>query len=132
MCVPLLDVLWRPPREEKEHTKKFSKMISVNVKSLGSMLLAEPHVTVMFSCRTLTRSARVCCRTLQVAELKALNFEKDSLAEPCHVGSFRICPRLESERSHMEHLSVKSPALILSKNSGVSLAKNRPKSAKIG
>ena len=29
-------------------------------------------------------------------------------------------------------LSVKSPALILSKNSGVSLAKNQLKSAKIG
>ena len=48
----------------------------------------------MFSCRTLTRSAIVSCRTLQIAEPKALNLEKDYLAEPWNSGSFRICPIL--------------------------------------
>ena len=57
-------------------------MISLNAKNLESVLLAQHHVAVMFSCRTLTRSEKVCCRTLQVAERKALNLEKDYLAEP--------------------------------------------------
>ena len=60
--------------------------------SLESALLAELHVAVMFSCRTLTRSAMVSCRTLQLAEPKALNLEEDYLAEPWNAGSFRKCP----------------------------------------
>ena len=60
--------------------KRFSKMISLHTKNLESALLAEPHVAVMFS-----------CRTLQIAEPKALNLEKDYLAEPWNAGSFRIC-----------------------------------------
>ena len=64
----------------------------LNAKNLKSVLLAEPHVAVMFSCRTLTRSAKVSCRTLKIAELKALNSEKDYLAEPQNAGSFRKCP----------------------------------------
>ena len=63
-------------------------MVSLHAKDLESALLAEPHVAVMFSCRTLTRSAKVSCRTLQIAEPKALNLEKDYLAEPWNVGSF--------------------------------------------
>ena len=68
--------------------KKFSKIISLNVKNLESVLLAEPYVDVMFSCRTLTCSAKVCCRTLQIAVPKALHVEKDYPAEPANVGSF--------------------------------------------
>ena len=67
-------------------------MISLNAKNLESALLAEPHVAVMFSCRTLTRSANVSCRSLQIAEPKALKLEKAYLAEPWNAGSFRICP----------------------------------------
>ena len=51
----------------KDH-KRFGKMISPNAKNLESVLLAEPHVAVMFSFRTLTRSAKGSCRTLQIAE----------------------------------------------------------------
>ena len=47
----------------------------------------------MFSCRTLTFSAKVSCRTLEIAEPKALSLEKDHLAEPWNGGSFRICPQ---------------------------------------
>ena len=72
--------------------KKFSKMISLNAKNLENVLLAEPQLAVMFPCRTLTRSAKVSCRTLQIAEPKALNSEKDHLAEPWNAGSFRKCP----------------------------------------
>ena len=72
--------------------KRFSKMISLNAENLESALLAEPHVAVMFSCRTLTRSVKVSCRTLQIAEPKALNLEKDYLVEPWNAGSVRICP----------------------------------------
>ena len=72
--------------------KRFSKIISLNAENLESALLAEPHVAVMFSCRTLTRTAKVSCRTLQIAKPKALNLEKDHLAEPWNGGSFRICP----------------------------------------
>ena len=50
------------------------------------------HVAVMFSCRTLTRSAKVSCRTLPIAEPKVLNSEKDYLAEPWNAVSFRKCP----------------------------------------
>ena len=67
-------------------------MIFRDAKSLESVLLAEPHVAVMLSCRTLTRSAKESCRALQIAEPKALNLEKDYLAEPWNVGSFRVCP----------------------------------------
>ena len=74
--------------------KRFSKMISQNVKNLESVLLAEPHVAVMFCCRTLIHSEKVSCRTLQIAEPKALNLEKDCLAEPWNVGSFEVCPSL--------------------------------------
>ena len=74
---------------------RFSKVISRNAKTLESALLAEPHVAVILSCRTLTPSAKVSCRTLQIAEPKALNLEKDYLAEPSTAGSFRICPFLE-------------------------------------
>ena len=74
--------------------KRFSKMISLNAKNLESVLLAEPQLAVMFPCRTLTRSAKVSCRTLQNAEPKALNSEKDYLAEPRNAGSFRKCPML--------------------------------------
>ena len=56
--------------------KRFSKMISLNAENVESAYLAEPHVAVMFSCRTLTRSAKVSCRTLQIAEPKAPNSEK--------------------------------------------------------
>ena len=59
--------------------KMFSKMISLNAKNLESVLLAEPHVAVMFSCRTLTRSAKVSCRTPQLPNLSP---EKDYLAKP--------------------------------------------------
>ena len=34
----------------------------------------------------------VSCRTLQIAEPRALNLEKDYLAEPWNAGSFRKCP----------------------------------------
>ena len=34
-------------------------MISLHAKNLESALLADPHVAVMFSCPTLTRSAKV-------------------------------------------------------------------------
>ena len=67
-------------------------MISLHAKNLESALLAEPHIAVMFSCRTLTRSAMVSCRTHRIAEPKALNSEKDYLAEPWNAGSFRKCP----------------------------------------
>ena len=73
--------------------RRFSKMISPNAKNLESALLAEPHVAVMFPCRTLTRSAKVSCRTLQIAEPKALNLEKDYLAEPWNAVSFRKRPQ---------------------------------------
>ena len=72
--------------------KRFSKMIFLNAKNPESALLAEPHGAVMFSCRTLTFSAKVSCRTLEIAEPKALSLEKDHLAEPWNGGSFRICP----------------------------------------
>ena len=84
---PAPDPIDSPPH------KRFSKMIA-----LESILLAEPHVAVMLSCRTLTRSAKVCRRTLQVAEPKALNLEKGCLAEPWNVGSFRICPLIALSR----------------------------------
>ena len=67
-------------------------MIFLNAKNSESALLAEPHGAVMFSCRTLTFSAKVSCRTLEIAEPKALSLEKDHLAEPWNGGSFRICP----------------------------------------
>ena len=67
-------------------------MLSLNAKNLESALLADPHVAVMSSGRTLTCSAKVSCRTLQIAEPKALNLEKDYLAEPWNAGSFCICP----------------------------------------
>ena len=70
------------------HTR-FSKMIFLNAKNSESALLAEPHGAVMFSCRTLTFSAKQSCRTLEIAEPKAL---KDNLAEPWNAGSFRVCP----------------------------------------
>ena len=41
--------------------KRLSKMISLNAKNLENVLLPEPQVAVMFSCRTLTRSAKVSC-----------------------------------------------------------------------
>ena len=44
--------------------KRFSKMIFLNAKNSESSLLAEPQGAVMFSCRTLTFSAKVSCRTL--------------------------------------------------------------------
>ena len=72
--------------------KRFSKMIFLNAKKSESALLAEPHGAVMFSCRTLTFSAKVSCRTLEIAEPKALNLEKDNLAEPWNAGSFRVRP----------------------------------------
>ena len=73
--------------------KRFSKMIFLNAKNSEIALLAEPHGAVMFSCRTSTFSAKVSCRTLEIAEPKALNLEKDNLAEPWNAGSFRVCPR---------------------------------------
>ena len=69
-------------------------MISRNAKTLESALLAELHVAVVSPCRTLSRSAKVSCRTLQIAEPKALNTKKDHLAEPWNAGSFRKCPQL--------------------------------------
>ena len=69
--------------------KRFSKMISLNAKKLETVLVAEHHVAVMFSCRTFTCSAKVSCRTLQIAEPKALNLEKDYLAEAWNARSFR-------------------------------------------
>ena len=74
-------------------------MISLRAKNLESALLAEPHVAVMFSFRTLTRSAKVSCRTLRLAEPKALNAEKDYLAEPWNAGSFRKCPYTTRENT---------------------------------
>ena len=67
-------------------------MIFQNAKILESVLLVELYVAVMFSCRTLSRSAKVSCRTPHLAEPKALNLEKDYLAEPWNAGSFRVCP----------------------------------------
>ena len=73
-------------------------MIFQNAKNSESALLAEPHGAVMFSCRTLTFSAKVSCRTLlEIAEPKALNLEKDNLAEPWNAGSFRVCPKKSAE-----------------------------------
>ena len=57
-------------------------MISLNAKNLQCILLAKPHVAVMFSFRTLTRSAKVCFRTLQIPEPKAMNLEKACLGGP--------------------------------------------------
>ena len=37
-------------------------------------------------------NAKVCCQTLQIPEPKALNLQKDHLAEHWNVASFRICP----------------------------------------
>ena len=54
-------------------------MISPNAKNLESVLLAEPRVAVIVSCRTLTCSAKVSCRTLKIAEPNALISEKDYL-----------------------------------------------------
>ena len=82
--------------------KRFSKMISLNAKNSESALLAEPHGAVMFSCRTLTSSAKVSCRTLEIAEPKALNLEKDNLAEPWNAGSFRACPLKNTKGSPLE------------------------------
>ena len=79
--------------------KRFSKMIFLNAKNSESALLAEPHGAVMFSCRTLTFSAKVSCRTLEIAEPKALNLEKDNLAEPWNAGSFRVCPLMRTPLS---------------------------------
>ena len=72
--------------------KRFSKMIFLNAKNSESALLAEPHGAVVFSCRTLTFSTKVSCRTPKVAEPKTLTLEKDNLAEPWNEGSFRKCP----------------------------------------
>ena len=73
---------------------RFSKMISLNAKNLEeTYFLPNPmlHVAVMFSCRTLTRSAKVCCRTLS---------KSPNLAEAWNVGYVRICPELgEREQS---------------------------------
>ena len=60
--------------------KRFSKMISLNAKNLESVFLAEPHVAVMLSCRTL--SAKVCCRTLQSPNRKPWNRRKIVLPNP--------------------------------------------------
>ena len=76
----------------KTQQKTFSKMISLNAKNLESVLLAESHFAVMFSCRTLTHSAKVSCRTLQITEPKAVNSEKEYHAEAWNAGSFRKCP----------------------------------------
>ena len=58
----------------------------------------------MFSYRTLTRSAKVSCRTLQIAEPKALNLEKGYLAEPWNARSFRVCPLFFMfQRLHVYH-----------------------------
>ena len=59
--------------------------------NLESMLLAEPHVAVMFSCRTLTRLAEICCRTLQTAEPEALNLEKGFLSACAPVQKLVLC-----------------------------------------
>ena len=67
-------------------------MTSLNTKNLESVLLAKPHLAVTLPCRTLTLSAKVPCRTLQIVEPKALNSEKDYLAEPWSARSFRKCP----------------------------------------
>ena len=89
--VPDIFIIFSKRKRPPPH-KRFSKMISQNAKNFESAFLAEPHVAVMFSCRTLTRSAMVSSRTLQVAEPKALNLKKDYLAEPWNAGSFRTCP----------------------------------------
>ena len=68
--------------------KRFSKIISLNAKNLESV----PDVAVMFSCQTLTHSAKVFCRALQIAKPKALNSEKDYPAEAWNARSFRKCP----------------------------------------
>ena len=84
-------------KDQRTPQKRFSKMISLQ--NLESAPLAEPHVAVMFSCRTLTRSAKVSCRTLRIAEPKALNSEKDYLAEPWNAGSSRKCPDNKAMKS---------------------------------
>ena len=64
-------------------------MLFLNAKSSESALLAEPHGAVMFPCRTLTFSAKVSCRTLEIAEPKALNLEKDNLqSRKCAINNF--------------------------------------------
>ena len=65
-------------------------LIFLNMKNLESVRLDEPHVAVIFSCRTMTRSAKVSCRTLQIAEPRALNSEKDYL--PSHLRPVIIKP----------------------------------------
>ena len=69
-------------------------LIFLNAKNLESVLLSEPTCCGHVSCRTLTHSAKVCCRTFQIAEPKVLSFEKDSLAKPWNVGPLRIYPVL--------------------------------------
>ena len=95
-------------------------MISLDAKNLESELLAEPHVAVMFSCRTLTRSAKVSCRTLQIAEPKALNSEKDYLAEPWNAGSFAKCPSMQFEIAIRE--TTKDPEVEGSRSYQISVA----------
>ena len=42
---------------------------------------------------SLAGSAKASCRTLQIAEPKALNLEKDFPAKPCNLGFLRKCPQ---------------------------------------
>ena len=92
---------WNPPKQSLgQILDKFGvraafecckgKKVS-QAKNLESVLLAEPHVAVMFSCRTLTGPAKVSFRTLQIAEPKALTLEKDYFPEPWNAGSFQKC-----------------------------------------
>ena len=68
--------------------KRLSKMISLNAKNLESILLAEPHIAVMFSSRTLTRSAKVADKTLQIAEPKPWMRRRILLPNPGMPGPF--------------------------------------------
>ena len=90
-------------KHDRTPHKRFSKIISLSAKNLEGVLLAEPRFPVMLSCQTLTRSAKVCGQALQTAQPKALDLEKDHLAEPWNVGSFRLCPQ-QAEPSKMMSL----------------------------
>ena len=70
------------------------------------VLLAETHGAVMLSCRTLACSAKVHCRTLQIAEPEALKLENDYLAEPGMWDPFGFAQwRLTTytKKSHQKH-----------------------------
>ena len=89
--------------------KRFSKMISQNAKNLENVFLAEPCIAVMFPCRTLTRSEKISCRTLKIAEPKALHLEKDYLAKPWNAESFENAQRCRNCSRNGENYKIPLP-----------------------